>query len=202
MLPTMRGAAPVQERLNYFQETWELNEEQCPCDLHFLEYLQANAVEGKTIFHFGSGAHHVVGRKNAELARPNHVLAITASPGEHQRYVELIIEHPRIAVSYKVLFADIYTLSPQMLPRFDVVTLFHLGEYYSPERSGYAPLNDATLLDLFIERLQPGGRICFYDRSWLFERARPVIQAAVAEGKLAFTGSFRTLLLYAAPARP
>ena len=27
-------------KLNYWDATWSLDEAQCPCDLHFLEYLE------------------------------------------------------------------------------------------------------------------------------------------------------------------
>ena len=53
--------------------------------------------------------------------------------------MDLIIRNAEIAKDYKVLFAHIYTPNAALLPAFDFVTLFHLCEFYSPEKSAYAP---------------------------------------------------------------
>ncbi|HEY7549732.1 MAG TPA: hypothetical protein VH913_09470, partial [Hyphomicrobiaceae bacterium] len=72
-------------KLNYFNGTWSLDEAQCPCDVHFLEYLNEKRVRNAAIFHFGTGNHHIVGLKAAE--DNNAVLSITASPHEYDDYV-------------------------------------------------------------------------------------------------------------------
>src|SRR5262245_3374661 len=129
-------------QLNYYDHAWPLNVPQCPCDVHFLEYLQKHNLTEKVIFHFGTGAHHIVGKTNFESGEPNEILAVTASPREYEKYIEFIIHNPAAARCYKVMFTDIYTLTPRIIPNFDLVTLFHLGEYYDEERSAYAQLDD------------------------------------------------------------
>ena len=78
------------------------------------------------IFHFGSGAHHVVGTTQASLG--NQTLSITASSEEHQQYVRLVTAQPRLARHYVRHFGDIYLTNAALLPEFDVVTMFHLCE--------------------------------------------------------------------------
>lgn len=185
-------------KLNLWNDFWPLCVGQCPCDVHFLEYLAEERITGKVIFHFGSGEHHIVGLQCSEREEPNEVLAVTASRQEHEAYVHLITHHPLVARSYKLLFIDIYTLTPRILPAFDLITLFHLGEFYDPSQAAYAPLNDTTLLDLMISRLNPGGRLVFYMNSVGFGVTREILAAATAAGKIHRVGWYKTLLLYAA----
>ncbi len=51
---------PAQSKLHLYDDTWELND-CCPCDLQFLEFLKDRKVRNATIFHMGTGAHHMVG---------------------------------------------------------------------------------------------------------------------------------------------
>lgn len=184
-------------RLNIFAESWRYVD-YCPCDLHFAGYLEARAVRGKSIFHFGSGEHHLVGLRNA-LRQPqdrNEILAVTASPEEHARYLQLVVDDADLANSYKVLFTDIYTLSPRLLPDFDLVTLFHLCEYYDPERSAYARLDDAGLLHLFLSKLAPGGRLFFYTGSEGFHRTEPMVAELVDRGRIEPVEAYESLIVY------
>src|SRR2546423_11084118 len=87
-------------QLNYWKASWPLLVDICPCDMHFVEYLQAEAVQDKVIFHFGTGAHHILGKMNLEAAVPNEILAITASREEYDSYIEFIIAHPLAAKTY------------------------------------------------------------------------------------------------------
>jgi hypothetical protein len=186
--------------LNYWTETWPLQVGQCPCDVHFGEYLQANGIGGKTIFHFGTGAHHVLGKINAQSPIPNEILGITASPDEYSEYIRFVIANPAAAITYKVIFADIYTMTPRMLPAFDLVTLFHLCEFYHPERSAYAPLDDERLLALFLSKLNPGGRIFWYKNSGP-QRANAgatrLLEQFSQEGRIVKQDEFKSLAIYA-----
>ncbi|PYP88399.1 MAG: hypothetical protein DMF61_07350 [Blastocatellia bacterium AA13] len=130
-------------------------------DALFVSWLREKGIEGKTIFHWGSGQDHVVERDNYERGNPNEIISVVGSREEHDFYIEFITDFPGAATHYKVMFADIYTLSARMLPSFDLVTLFHLCQ--SPERkpSAHAPLTDKTLLVLFLSRLNPEGRLLF-----------------------------------------
>jgi SAM-dependent methyltransferase len=179
-----------------YQHGWPLRPDVCPCDVHFVEYLRENDVQNRTIFHFGTGDHHIVGRQN-DPDHPNHVLAITASPPEHAAYITLLLEEPWLSPHYKVLFGDIYTLSPTLLPSFDFVTLFHLHEF-SPAPDGFpGTFDDAGLLEMFCRILKPDGRILFYRGSDGFERTQTTIEDAVTRGLIRFEGTFRSLLIYA-----
>jgi SAM-dependent methyltransferase len=182
-------------QLNYWQDSWALDRKRCPCDFHFPEYLTKRGVGSKSIFHFGSGEHYLLGRANVVGPKRNEILAITASKGEHAAYVELIIRKPEIAKYYKVLFGDIYTLSTAMLPRFDFVSLFHLCEFYDSAKSAYARQDDESLLELFLSKLKPGGRILFYRRSSAFAKARSIIQDCLSSGRLVEEEDYRSLLI-------
>jgi len=187
-------------RLNFFDHSWRYADS-CPCDLHFAEYLEERGIRGRTIFHFGTGEHHLLALRNAARAPEdrNEILAVTASLKEHAEYARLIIEDAELAISYKVLFTDIHTLSPRLLPAFDLVTLFHHGEYYDPEESAYAPLDDRGLIEIFLTRLAPGGRLLFYTGSIGFHRTAPLLADLVGGGRLAKVDEHRSLVVYARP---
>lgn len=191
-----RQRAPAVGGLNFYGEAWPLLVDVCPCDADFVAYLFGRNTGGVSIFHFGTGEHHLLGRENLKLSLPNEILAITASPEEHGRYVDFIIENPHAARYYKVLFGDIYTLTPRLLPDFDIVTLFHLCEFYSESNAQYAPLDDAALLDLFITKLNPGGKLFFYSGSLGFHQASAVIDSFAATGRLEKEEEFRSLHIY------
>jgi hypothetical protein len=185
-------------RLNYWNDTWPLSEQDCPCDLHFVEYLDKRHVHGKAIFHFGTGEHHILGIENARRSRDNrnYILGVTASKQEHEAYVQLILNRAQLAVHYHVMFVDIYTMTPRLLPLFDIVTLFHLCEFYDPVRSRYAPLDDAKLLRMFLSKLKLNGRILFYTGSSHFDRARSIIDAFLKRGWLRKAADYKTLEIY------
>ncbi len=193
-----RPALPQVSGMKLYQQksAWVLNPQSCPCDLQFADYLQHSQIKGKSIFHFGTGAHHFVGLKNQAMDSPNHILAITASAPEHQAYVERVLNDPQLAKHYKVLFADIYTLTASSLPSFDLVSLFHLCEYYLAENAPLIHQTDASLLQLFLEKLNPDGEILFYERSQAWTTARPVIEAFVQAGKIRQIDQFENLLVY------
>jgi hypothetical protein len=195
-IPVEDSNAKTQMQLNYWKDSWPLDVAECPCDVHFLEYLRKHNINDKIIFHFGTGEHHIVGKENP-TDRPNEIFAITASREEYDSYARFIIDNPAAARYYKVIFGDIYTLTPRIVPDFDLVTLFHLCEYYDKARCAYAELNDSSLLDLFISKLKPGGRILFYKRSSHFWKARRIIKEFTERGKLTKQDEYKTLLVYA-----
>lgn len=178
-------SAPLPSRLNVAEEAWPLRVDLCPCDTDFVAWLAARRIAGKAIFHFGTGAHHIVGIENAKLRRPNHILGVTASASEYARYVELVSADPALAIAYKAMFLDIYTLDAALLPAFDIVALFHLCEFHDPVRSAYAPLDDRALLAMFLERLAPGGRILFYLGSNGRDAMLRLVGRFIAAGRLA-----------------
>ena len=188
--------------LNTYDDTWELNVPVCPCDVHFNEFLAAEAIRNASIFHFGTGAHHVVGLAAAAAGAGNSVLAITASTGEYDRYMKLVIERPEVGRSYKAYFGDIYQIDPRLLPDFDVVTLFHLCEFRTPANDAYGALTDLEVAQALIGKLKPGGLLLFYKGSMAFDKARPILATLEAQGPIARESDFKTLQVYRRAARP
>ena len=45
------------------------------CDIHFNQWVEANKITGKTIYHFGTGTHHIVGLTQAANGSDNTVFA-------------------------------------------------------------------------------------------------------------------------------
>lgn len=178
---------------NYF---YPLKVDECPADHHFVSWLESNRVSGKTIFHFGTGGHHLIGVVNAEKHWSNSVLGITASPQEYQAYMDLAIDRPVVAAKYKVFFGDIYQLDAGQLPGLDVVSLFHLCEFYSEKNAAYGAMNDLELALLLCDKLRPGGHMLFYTGSFAFERAKPVIAEMAKLRSITETGRHETLLVY------
>lgn len=185
-------------RLNYWNDSWPLSEEECPCDIHFVEYLAKEKIRNKVIFHFGTGEHHIIGTKNVErgAAERNEILAVTASPQEYDAYMRMSIDCAEMAKYYKAMFVDIYTLTDRIIPNFDIVTLFHLCEFYDPEKSNYTPLNDSTLLNLFLKKLSLGGRILFYSGSSHFELAERIIKDYADRGEIRKVDQYKSLLVF------
>ena len=105
--PGARDEEPSVGQLNYSPSAWPLLEDVCPCDVDFIAYLEDRALTGKRIFHFGTGAHHVVGRRNHAAGDPNEIVALTLSPEEHRAYVDFLIDSPAAGEAYRVLFADV-----------------------------------------------------------------------------------------------
>ena len=197
--------------LNYFKDAWQLQIHYCPWDLQFVQYLELKGFREKLIFHFGTGEHHLVGRNNHERGSPNEIIGITASMEEYDEYIDFVINNPVAANRYKVLWGDVYTLSPQLLPNFDIVSLFHLCEYYTEQNATYARLNDLALLEMFLSKLNPGGKIVFSrkpgeimdvnDPDLAFMKVvASMIGDFVAQGKLVVEDEYETLLVCGRPA--
>jgi len=182
----------------FYQETscWPLDPKLCSCDIHFIKYIQQSGVYGKNIFHFGTGVHHLIGLENQKLTQPNEILGITASALEQKSYIKLVVKNTNLSKYYKVLFGDIYTLTARTLPMFDIVTLFHLCEFYLPENAPLLHQNDESLLQLFLDKLNPEGKILFYTGSVGWNKAKPIVESFVAAGKMKQIDEYKTLLIY------
>jgi len=182
--------------LNIRDYSWGLDERLCPCDVHFLRWVRASGLKNGSIFHFGTGGHHLVGIECAAPDLNNAVYGITASPLEYDAYVKLVIEQPRIGHTYKAFFGDIYQLDRRMLPAFDAVTLFHLCEFRSEQNEAYGALTDLAMAQLLTDCLKPGGHLLFYTGSQAFEPSLPVIEALVASRALRRVDDHETLRIY------
>jgi hypothetical protein len=183
-------------KMNYWTDKWDLHEDVCPCDVQFNEWVAKEKLKNKSIYHFGTGTHHVVGIKQA--GRKNRVLAITASKEEYEAYVQLVTENSGVAKSYVAYFGDIYLTNPLLLPDFDVVTMFHLCEFFFPNTASkeYGGLTDRKVLDLFTDKTKKGGHILFYTRSMAYHKTQDVIAKWEKAKPVKRVGEFKTLLVY------
>ena len=183
-------------KLNYYEIGWYLDEALCPCDLHFVKWLAHAEMRDKAIFHFGTGEHHTVGIKCHESGTGNAVFGITASPREHEFYEQLVIERPEVGRNYKVLFGDIYQLDARLLPDFDIVSLFHVGEFRTEKNDAYGALTDEEMVRLLVGKLKGPRLLLLYSGSYAFDVAERIAQKLIAEGVLEPAGSFESLRIF------
>ena len=182
--------------LHVWQENWGFRVAECPCDLHLTDYIAERALTDRTIYHFGTGDHHHVGISQAESGNRNSVIGITASTGEYESYVQLVIKRPELSRWYAAYFGDIYMLNRQMLPELDIATLFHLCEFRTEQNDSYGALTDRQVLNLLTEKLRPGGLMMFFPGSYAFAKAEPVIKAWAEAGHAAFLEAYKSILVY------
>ncbi len=185
--------------LNFWDASWALNEQLCPCDVYFAEYLEEKGVRNAAIFHFGTGSHHILGLRTAENGSNNAVLGITASPGEYDAYVKLLIEKPRLGHTYKAYFGDIYQLDPRLLPDLDYVTNFHACEFRTEANDAYGALTDLGMTLVLADKIKPGGEMHFYTGSDGYKNTLAVIDGLKAQRGFIEAGSFKTLRILAKP---
>jgi hypothetical protein len=188
-------------KLHFWNDNWNLRVEDCPCDVHFVEWLDENRITDAAIYHFGTGGHHHVGIACADRKRRNSVLGITAAPQEYEAYVRLAIERPEVLRFYNAVFGDIYLLNPKLLPRFDVVTLFHLCEFRGAPNEAYGALTDLEVTNLLTDRVRPGGHILFFTTSFAFDWDGPMSATRVIaqwekERAVERVGAYKSLLVY------
>jgi hypothetical protein len=184
------------DMLQIWDVNWSLDEQQCPCDIHFTEWLERNQVKGRTIFHFGTGFHHHVGLKNHSNGSPNTILAITASPGEHAEFVRLATEHETLSRHYLAYFGDIYLMNPTMLPRFEIVTLFHLGEYRGDSQDAYGGHTDRQVTELLLDQMTTGGHVLLFNGSFAYDIAARIAGELVAAGRLVYRERYKSIEVY------
>jgi len=183
--------------MNIWDVYWGLRVEQCPCDVHFVEWLEEQGVSGKRIYHFGTGGHHYVGIRCAEPELDCTVLGITASPKEYDSFVKLATENPTITKTYSAYFGDIYTSNARLLPRFDIVTLFHSCEFRHAMNDAYGALTDLEVMRLFTAQTDAGGHILFYTGSFAYAAAETVIAEWAASSPVREVAAFKTLRVFA-----
>lgn len=184
--------------MNFWNTRWDLDEAQCPCDIHFNDWIEAEKLTDKTIFHFGTGRHHVVGIRQATNGSRNRVFGITASPEEYDAYIRLVTERPQISKSYLTYFGDIYLTEPRLVPELDIVALFHLGEYFAPNTASpeYGGMTDLALARALLSRTSAGGHLLIFTGSFAHDKAEAIAAALEAAGEIASVGAYKTLLVY------
>jgi hypothetical protein len=186
-------------KLNFWNATWSLDANQCPCDIHFLDYLRDHRVAGKDIFHMGTGNHHVVGLETWKSGAGNHVFGITASKDEYDAYVALLIDNAKLGFCYKVYFGDIYQIDRRLMPALDYATLFHIGEYRTEENDKYGALTDVEMTFVLADALRPGGEIHFYTGSFAHDKGEQAGRALVAEKGFVDAGRYKSLHIFKKP---
>ena len=164
--------------LQIWDVNWYLDVEQCPCDVHFVEWMREQKVSSKTVFHFGTGGHHHLGLANHAEGAPN------------------TIEHATLSRNYQVMFGDIYLLNTKLLPRLDIVTLFHLCEFRGDSQDAYGGLTDAEVVDTLLKVMPKGGIISLYTRSFAFDKADAIARTLVEKGVLEPMPKYKSLDFY------
>ncbi len=177
-------------KLNIYPMSWKWKPG-VECDIQFAEYLKNNNCYGKSIFHFGTGEHHKLAKANID----NHILGITASKQEYNTYIDLVTKNPELAMNYKVIFGDIYTLSAQMLPMFNFVTLFHLCEYSKP-KNDYGQKTDEQLLEMFLAKVNPCGRIVLFKKSNHFKDVEKIIDKLNKKHTIEYVEEYKDIIFY------
>jgi hypothetical protein len=171
-------------------DAWELDESVCPADLHLIDWIKHRDIKNASIFHMGTGAHHRLGVTMASNGSENLVMGITACPEEYKRFLDQMIENPFIGRCYKPFFGDIYQLDARQLPEFDIVSVFHLGEFSNEIRHGILGLTDVEVLDMLITRLKQDGHAVFYKNSFGLK----FIKGAV-DSRFEVVEEYKTLLI-------
>lgn len=175
-------------------EPWAFQPDRCPCDVEFVKWFKRR-IKGTAIacsvFHMGPGDHHYVGRHLVD--RNDVVTALTLSSGEVDSYMQLVAGSPVLAARYQVLFGDLYQLDPRLLPRFDVGTLFHVGE--TNTRQPEAHEITQAILNVMSRRALNGGYLLFYTASSAWDRVEPLLDV-IADGRLILEETYEHLRIY------
>ena len=124
------------------------------------------------------------------------MLGITASPQEYDDYVDLLIKNPRLGHTYKAYFGDIYQLDARLLPQFDYVSLFHVGEFRTPENDAYGALTDLEMTLMLADKTKPGGEILFYSGSFAYDKAEAVGKELVKQRPSSRRRDYKSLRIF------
>lgn len=132
----------------------------------------------RAVFHFGSGAKHFLGveNMNVEDESRHFIYATTASVREFSAYQVLLKKTPGLAKYYHVHYTDAFQLSANLLPSFDMVNMFHIGEY-----SRESPENEKKLLLELAKALKPGGRLFLHSNSDGFRAGLVMVENLAAD---------------------
>ena len=160
-------------------------EKPCQCDIDLALYLRS--CHRQNVFHFGTGLHHTVGINAHNLNQGLIVHGVTTCAAEVNRYMELTGENPDLMKTYKVSYCDIYSIHPSELPKYDIVSLFHVGEY------SLSVDDDCRLIDMMIEALKPGGLMMFFKDSTGYGKASV---SYAATKRLKFVRNENSLILF------
>ena len=185
-------------KLNYWNATWSLDEAQCPCDIHFVEYLEEKRRKDAAIFHFGTGNHHIVGlkarRERLQQRRARHH-RLAAGVRRLRRAAD---QEPAARPHLQgLLRRHLPARSPACCRAFDYAALFHVGEFRTPENDSYGALTDLEMTLVLADKLKPGGEILFYTGSFAYDKAEAVAKELVKTRPFdAGAGDYKTLRIF------
>ena len=184
-------------KLNVYRKSYDFQPHECPADADFCELIKSNEYfRLKKIFHFGTGNHHVIGKINHDKDFKNSIIGVTLQDEEHFAYIQMLKRNPMYAKYYKVIYADIFTLNNNFLPVFDIVNLFHLGEYFHKGTPYYQFDTEINFLKNMIDHSSRDAKFIFYKRSRPgpgFEMHKKQIES---ETNLKLEYSYKSLLIY------
>lgn len=166
-------------------------EDNCKCDDIFVEYCRMFSIQNKHILHFGTGLRHKLG-----VGCNNQVLGITTSISEHKSYAELIKRVDKLDCRYRVVLTNIYCLTKESLPIFDIVYLPHLGEYYNDSFKENVLHDDLSLVRMLITRIHNRGIICVFNKSNGWRVTRPIMLKLMSERLIEKYGIYKNLEFY------
>jgi hypothetical protein len=138
-----------------------------------LQLILANEPHSTTVFHFGSGDYHAVGRANMDLPvmQRHKILSVTASPGEMESYMRFLELNANVSRWYQVLYADGFQLS---------AALFHIGEYSKTDSQ------EINLLKQLWHAMKPCGSLYVHTKSAGYQRRGKHIMHQVATSECRF----------------
>lgn len=170
---------------------WPWQPDLCPFDQDLVQWTTGQPHFSEwSLLHIGTGLHHYVGIN----AWRCNVLGWTASPEELRAYVDLVIEQPRIARRYQVLFGDAH-IWPDVLrfaPRFSVVSVPHLCEF-TADRRGYQGKGDESLLLQMLTLTNRLGQLVTYNGSCAYDRALPLLRKFERKEMIHHEETYRSL---------
>lgn len=166
------------------------------CDDMMVEYCRERRITSKNIFHFGTGLHHRLGVECTTEELSNEVLGVTISTNEHKEYVRLITDNPKLNRYYRILFADIYCLTPRSLPKFDIVYLPHIGEYQDRTEKDIRLHSDRSLIQMFLEKLNHNGMLIFYTKSHGWGVGRDIVNKLKETRQIIKYDTYKDLVSY------
>ena len=177
---------------------WRLNPDTCPPDIHFIDYLKEYPLPSYpvSIFHMGCGFHHWVGTW-AATQKNIFVRSLSITPVEIDHYIELATENPELNFKYQVDFGDIHVISSALIPRFDFITLFHLGEISEQIKDPeYPGRSIPSVIRMFAERLQPGGEMLFFSGSSAWFKVFDIVKLILGVENNWHETTYKSLVIY------
>lgn len=173
------------------QEPWAWQPDECPADHDFVKWVRRDVAPLRRILHFGTGGHHAVG---LSLSKQHFILGVTASVEEYQVWEKLRIEG-HAPPDYLCVFGDMHAFPWALAGRFDIITLFDLGEF---DNRDVRPVRDDSklVLTVAITQTAPGGHIVAYPGSPAWDRVEHLFLEMTREGVLADPIKLDSLLLF------